>query len=564
MGYSNREHAKGWTETAIKYAERFGWHVVPLTPNPQIAQEDADDRVIQQLGRSPLIDVPDDASDQPKQIQRWTGYPVAALAVLTGARSNLAAIEIGPEAEDHLDEREFRRFRTSLPDTRCVRGPDREYVLFSLTGIDPEQVELPRFSRSSGMILHGEESLIRVPTERARAGVRAFRWDIQSSDRCAALPEEVLSFFGIDVESNRGAGRGPSREDLGPTGSNGRAVSAAAQTKVPSSFAADDTSSHMEPSSSSSRTGSLSFRSGDELMGASEATASPHFSWLRNGSLTVLSGPTKTAGKSTFVVNLAAHLASGRPFLGTDVEPTRVVLLSDLPAAQFRQVLGQIGIGAEARERLHVIHPRDVRERSWQHVLSQTFSFADEKEAGVVIIDSLDQFVELKSGIDPTTNVDVAHTLTSDAPSHCAVLGVKALSPTAPRRMEDTLDRLGLLGKAADVVMQMTEGPPSARRTLRCLEFASRLDAVPSHFYCGKVHGLYQKVPGEPARVDGYRGDGSPAKIRERDGIQTHLLNQGGQSASKSTSDAEPELLRDPTPRPSIVHQKLMEAPSTK
>lgn len=557
MGYANssRENTKGWRDTAIEYAERFGWQVVPLSPNPQISEEDAGDQVIKQLGRSPLIDCPSEASDNPEDIRQWTGYPVAALAVCTGARSNLCAIEIGPHAESELGDRQIERFRSSLPDTRCVRGPDREYFLFSLSGVGRERLPLPRFTRVKGIIFHGENSLVRVPAVRSDTGGRAVRWDVQSSDRCASLPDNVLSFFGLERE------QGPSGGTMfgNPAGSSDEMAGASSGQSMEASscLSADDTTTLMDTAPSSSKDGSLSFRSGEQLESSPESLEGARFSWLRNGSLTVLSGPTKTSGTSTFVVNLAAHLASGRTFLGNDLTPTRVVLLSDLPAAQFRAVLDQVGIGEEARGRLHVIHPRDVRDLSWQYVISQTYTFAEENGAGVIIVDSLDQFVELKSGIDPTANADVAHTLTSEAPSDCAILGVKAVSPSAPRRMEETLDRLGLLGKAADVVMQMTEGPPDARRTLRCLEFASRLDAVPSHFYCGEVHGLYQKVPGEPPRVGKYRGDGAPQRVRGRGGIQTHLLNQSGSSDPKP--EDERELLQDAPRRPSIGDQKRSE-----
>lgn len=536
---------KGWTETAITYAERFGWYVVPLNPNPRISDRDVDDEVVQQLGRSPLITIPEEASNNPDDIQRWTGYPVAALAVLTGSRSNLVAIEIGPQAEDGLTDRELRRFRRSLPDTRRVRGPDQEYVLFSLRGIDTANRELPRLSKSNGVIFHGEDSLIRVPALRSNTGVRAFRWDIQSADRCTPLPGEVLSFFGLEGHGRRSRRVGL-RGEADPR-TETTSASSAAIPGAPATLDQDSSSTRMDTASSSERRGSLSFRSGDQLTDASESIDEPQFSWLRDGSLTVLSGPTKMAGTSTFVLNLAAHLASGRKFLGNDLRPTRVVILSDLPGRQFRTLLEKIGIGAEARERLHVMHSRDVRDLSWQHVLSQTFAFADENGAGVVIIDSLDQFVDVKSGIDSATNADVARTLTAEAPEDCAVMGVKAVSPTAPRRIEETIDRLGLLGTAADVVMQMTEGPPDARQRLRCLEFASRLDAVPSHFYCGEVHGLYQKVPGEPTRVGRYRGDGSPPRSRRHDGVQTHLLNQS--EPSEPEQDAEPELLRNPARR---------------
>lgn len=487
---------EGWTETAVEYAKQFGWRIVPLHPNPKISEEDAEDPVIRLLGRSPLLKLPGEASAKPDEIRGWEGFPVASIAVLTGTGSNLAAVEIGPSAERGLDPSELKRFCASLPDTRCVRGPDRDYYLFSLRGVDEGRLNLPRLSRSNGVILHGEDSLIRVPGPISRTGVRAFRWDVQSSEGLAPFPKELLSFFGIktDVEGVISWSKQPSGAARG--GEDEKRGSQDESETSPKDDGPPGRSQRGEESGAAN--GALSFRSGERLR-QSDGESSPTLGlpWLSRGALSILCGPTKTAGKSTFVVNLAAHLASGRPFLGREVETTPTVVLSDLPASRFRSLLAQIGIDRSARSRIHVVHPEDATKVSWKFLLSRAFDLAKREEAGIVIVDSLDQFIEVKSGVDPTTNVDVAHVLTADAPSECAVLGVKALSSSAPCQMDDTLDRLGLLGKAADAIVQMDAGSGEGHATLRRLQFASRLDAVPSYVLCEMIRGRYQAVESE-------------------------------------------------------------------
>lgn len=537
---------EGWTETAVEYAKQFGWRIVPLHPNPKISEEDAEDPVIRLLGRSPLLKLPGEASAEPEEIRGWEGFPVASIAVLTGTGSNLAAVEIGPSAERGLDSSELKRFCASLPDTRCVRGPDRDYYLFSLREAEEGSLNLPRLSRSNGVILHGEDSLIRVPGPVSRTGVRAFRWDVQSAEGLAPFPKELLSFFGIktDVEGVISWSKQPSRAS--------RSVEEGKETTQDELDTSDqeDVAPRRSPrdEDAGASNGALSFRSGGQLKQADDAPAPDlGIPWLSRGTLSLLCGPTKTAGKSTFVANLAAHVAAGRPFLGREVSATGAVVLSDLPAHRFRGLLSQIGIDRKARSRLHVVHPEDATKVSWKFLLSRAFDLAKRTEAGLIIVDSLDQFVEVKSGADPTTNVDVAHVLTADAPSGCAVLGVKALSSNASCRMEATIDRLGLLGKAADTVVEMDAGSKEGHPTLRRLQFASRLDAVPACVLCEMVRGRYQTVQAEDQELDISPGKGASEARSQEKGPQWETVSSPEADRSKGTPDASETSKRRPS-----------------
>lgn len=558
-----------WTETAVGYAERFGWHVVPLHPNPKVSEEDSDNPVVRLLGRSPLIDVPDDASAEPDVIRTWEGYPMASLAALTGTKSNLVAVELGPAAKRGVDQGNLKRLRTSLPETRCVQGPDREYYLFSIESHENGTLNLPRLVRSDGIILHGENSLIRIPGPTSRNGVRAFRWSLQGSEGLAPFPKELLSFFGIktDVEgliswTHQPNGTLNAHSEHRMSDGERRSSAPGRMRNGPSS--SGSTSSSGRPSEDNNQGGGLvTFRSGEQLNGASDVDASRiGFPWLAEGALSLLCGSTKTAGKSTFVANLAAHLAAGRAFLAQDLQATSTVVLSDLPASQFQRLLAHIGIDREARSRLHVMHPGDARKASWQFVLKRTFDRAREVDAGLVIVDSLDHFVELKSGVDSRSNVDVVQMLTSDAPTECALLAVKALSTPSSRRIEDTLAQLDLLGKAADVVVKMETGPTDTHPTLRRLQFASRLEVVPSYVFCEMVRGRYQRADRMTREVGGASTDRVPKTVDGDGGQKEGVIQKSLKLDTDADANRDDDFAGRSGSRHSSIRKQLSEPQS--
>jgi hypothetical protein len=562
---SSKRERDSWREVAAEYAEHFGWKIVPLHPRPDVAEEDKDDPVIRLLGRSPFVEIPEGATSRPDEIREWTGYPSAALAVLTGTGSNLVAIEIGPAAKRGLDEGQIKRLRASLPETRCVEGPDRDYYLFSLDAQPEDDLGLPRLARSDGVIFHGQGSIIRVPDPRSKSPVSAFQWSLGAVDEIAPLPTECLSFFGVKtgVESMISWSEQPSPTEKNPDAKKGR------YGKRPGGDGPRRPECGTSPESvggtgDSQTACGLSFRSGDQLTTDGDADgAGIGLRWLSPGALSVLCGQTKTSGKSTLAVNVATHLAAGRRFLGRDSKPMPVVMLSDLPVRRFRSLLSRIGVDREARERLHVLHANDAMRESWASLLTRTCRFAERKQAGLIVFDSLDQFVEAKGGVDATTNEEVAHILTSEMPADCAVLAVKALSGPSSVGVEDALERMGLLGRVADVVAMMDTGVTDACPSLRRLQFASRLEAAPTHLLCEMVHGRYQKVRRKSRDAPVY-GDGEPSEdFGQGDGALPELLQAGATGdGEEGDGKAGPEAPESEGPRPSIVHQELSDASS--
>lgn len=525
MPSSESELREGWATTAARYIDAHGWAIVPLNPNPSHSSADEVGPVVRQLGRAPLIDSPDEALNTIEDVEEWDDFqpPNSAIAIQTGSSSGVVALEIGPGAERALGCEHSEKLIEALPSTKTVEGPDRKYLIFSYpSGCE----DLPQMKRSDGVILHGDGSLVRVPVV-SKEFPRGYDWDIDAPAHVAPFPDSLFSFFGIKTGA----------DDLLALISN---TEGSSET---SSFSSDGETRSCN--SRSKRTGlrrgeSVSFRTGMELVENEEQPEDEiGVPWLGNGSLSVLTGAPKTGGKSTFVVNLAAHVAAGRPFLEYPVRPASVVILTDLPAKRFQTLLRRLGIDREAFDRIHAAHPRDVTESGWHNLLSSTFEQASRVNADLVIIDSLDQYVSAKGGPNPCESDDVVHTLTTASPTNCATLAVKAQSPNLSEGLDHTIQQLGLLGRASDIIAQMDRGPSRKNRTFRRLQIAGRLEAIPTHLLCEMRSGRYHRIRPESSAEVRISGDGFPSQIAAADSDalpreSNTLLSRGNDHSSRS------------------------------
>lgn len=245
--------------------------------------------------------------------------------------------------------------------------------------------------------------------------------------------------------------------------------------------------------SSSPASGSL-FRTGEELR-PKPGEAPQRLPWTVAGGLSLLTGPSKTAGTSTWAINLAAHVAAGEPFLGEGGAGSEVVMLAGVSPPSFRRQLHRTGLlGRQSRPRLHVLHPGDVRDLRWRSALSRAYERAEEVGARLIIVDCLDRYVRLKQGGCPVGTEEVAHALTAEAPPECAVLAVKSVDCSAEEPLSQTLGRLDLLGRVAAAVLRLDNVATASRPRLRRLLTLSRTEGTPSALYCALRGGRYKRV----------------------------------------------------------------------
>lgn len=468
-----------WTDRAVQYAEDYGWQIVPLQANSKSSPQYSDDPVERQLNSFIPIDYEADATADPDAIEHLgIQFPVALIGARTGTDSDLLAVEIlhrdiQPGLRDQID-----RLASEAP---RVLGTNREYVLFTYPEIEET---LPALTSVDGAVLHGEGSVIQLPW-------RYYRWSLHPRE-LAPPSNELISLF-REAEDDVPAGPQDSigspdapedeepldvDEDLAVESPNERELSA--------------------PEPEEGGEDSL-FRTGAALRAGTQGQQSTFASrWTVPAGLTVVAGRPKSSGKSTWVLHLAAHRAAGESFLDAEAEPTDVVLLTDGPPTTVQGALRRLDFATDTvLSRLHVVHPGDVVELDWEETLERAYRRAQAVAAGLVVVDSLDVYVRLKNGGDPTTNEAVVRALTTEAPSDCSIVAVQSVSVRFDEPMSDTVEGLGLLGVAADRIVRLDNVSSDADPTLRRIQCIGRAPQAPATMYVARQDDRYERVPAE-------------------------------------------------------------------
>jgi len=467
--------ANRWMSYAVWYASDYGWSILPLHPRPGQAETGSADPVERQLGHVAFGER-SEASSDPEQIRAWEGCTDALVGVVTGPSSDLIALEVptGPQASPAVDR--LQHAVGPLPETATVLNETRKYLLYTY----PEDgLPLPPLSRYGDVVLHGDRSLIAVPG--APSG-SPYEWDIRAPDTLASVPSRLLALFG-HAASDTVPGTAPS----------GQAPAAGRDLRPPtvSPHVSDRSpSAELQPESSL-------FRTGEALRPApEEQRAFLGLPWLVEDGMTLLTGRSKTAGKSTWATHLAAAVAGGTTFLGRRATAAPVVLLADRPPTSLRALLQRMGLATrDALAHLHVLHPKDVADRHWRFGIHHAYDHARNVGARLVVVDSLEQYVYVKADAYPVEDEAVAHLLTGAAPQGIGVVAVTSLpgaDPTAP--MDDTVDRLGLLARTADLLVRLDAMETPGRPTLRRVRGLGRTGSAPANLWCELIRGRYQRV----------------------------------------------------------------------
>lgn len=451
------------------------------------APRGADDPVVQHLGAEPLVDPSNWAASTEQEIKELgERFEEARVGALTGPDSNLLAIEMKKgSAESSVFQDRVSSFTEGAA---SIVSSTREYVVFPYPRVEEP---LPPITEKEGVVLHGDGSIIFLPGS-------GFKWKDRFLDDNEEVPRReerrknargVLSLFGLEDHL-------APKEETQPN-EGGKSVSATSENSPEESSQLDLPLGKRRSNGESLGPGSNTpFRSGDDLRRTTKRRSGRlNLPWTIPGGLSVLTGQPKTAGKSSWVVNLAVHLAAGESFLGYENPPSNVVLLADTPPAAFRESLAQFRFFEDdALSRLHVLHPSDVKSHDWLTTLLKTYQHVKSIGADLLIVDCLDRYVRLKGGPSPIDNEDVAHTLTAEPPADCPVLSVKSTSCSAQESISRTIERLGILGLSADAVLRLDNVSTDSFPCLRRLITAGRQGRVSQTHVCALRSERYVRV----------------------------------------------------------------------
>lgn len=476
-GRAQTNHRR-WYELGVQYAEEYGWRIIPIE-RTTANQKHSDDPVERQLKNRIWLDSVEDATSSPDEIEELgVKIPRARVGAATGQESNLIAVEVPEKAGDTSVVKEIQDI---AGDTPRVEGAAREYYLFQYPNVHSP---LPALTQSGGVTLHGQDSVIFLPK-------RHYTWGTGYGKQPHEAGHKLLSLFGLDdhlPKSEDGRKTSESTEGSGTSrGNEEEQEDEPVQLDLP----LERTTSDGQPPEQRSRD---LFRSGSDLQLNAE---DDHLDlpWAVAGGLTVLTGRPKTSGKSTWLINLAAHLAAGKPYLGEQPGESSVVLLTDTSPSNFRKLLRRIGVtDEEDLARLHVVHPSDVRRRNWHSTLDVCVDHAARIDADLIAIDCLERYVQLKNGGEPTTTEHVVHSLTTEIPPTCSLVAVKSTKCDFRESVSRTIERLHLLGRSADVILRLDNIATDRHPSLRRLISVSRGVKGPRSIFCALRHGRYTRV----------------------------------------------------------------------
>lgn len=518
MSDNSDTKSPGWVKKALEFF-RHGYEIVPLEPMSGIPK-DVDDPVVQQLGTQPLVHRVVGAASTESEIEKLGGhFEEAKVGARTGEESGLLAVELNKAGG--WDETPFYKKIKSFTDgVLGIANRTREYVLFPYPNVEEP---LPEVTEKKGVVLHGQDSLIHGPGG-------AFEWEDLALDGGETVfqdeqlrrAREIVEMFGLEDHLAPEEEETDSEDSGSPANRDRHGAGEGSQLNL--SIERQSRNGHGEETPDDSL-----FRSGDELDRSSgRKNGRLNVPWTVPGGFSILTGPPKIAGKSSWVLNLALHLTAGEPFLGFENTPSEVVLLADTSPANLRELLAQVGFidGNDALSHLHVLHPSDVVRLDWRSTLTRAYKHVRAIGADLLIVDCLDRYVRLKGGQSPTESEEVVHKLTAESPPDCPVLGVKSTDCRPEESMSTTIDRLGLLGVAADAILRMDDISTETFPCLRRLATVSRRGAISQTHFCALRSGRYVRVrqsdlsglstqnllrePAQPGRLMGNRPESDP------------------------------------------------------
>jgi len=555
-----------WTDVGLQYA-KLGWAVVPfhatarayLTPRKVKLRE----CTCGEVGHTPhpWEDPHELASSNPAIIRSWSspedgGHEQGHLGVLLGARSELVGLLASKREGGFASLQALEEDHGELPLTPTMTMSFREkYVHFFHW---PFETHADEITIGPGVRLLGSGHIIRLPDtitpdRRYRDG---FNWRVHpGQEQPARLPEWIIDNAELTTReppidpngspastvSGRASGlQERSEEEL--FGGDGAEDPTFAPTKSKDAVSAQDGSGHRNGSAASrpsmssrgrreslqsvdSEPGRLTqpgliesplpFRVHDQAEVRNRTTLDWLLRpWLMRRGITVLTGPSFTAGKSTFLFHMIAALRAGEAFLEGEATKSDVALITEMDPYFFSEAAYQAGLDKKPDlDCVEVLYEQDIPSMSLKRLFR---SLKEHCTHGTLMVDSSAILLERTGGRCKDPRQEVAYWLRWIARTGLAVC------VTMPTRQEatlrDALDDLGPLAELADTVMHLR--PPRQERPFltggpdlfegerislalrRRLTAVSRFSSVPSRSIIELGPNGYEFVYNKPTRAN--------------------------------------------------------------
>jgi len=218
------------------------------------------------------------------------------------------------------------------------------------------------------------------------------------------------------------------------------------------------------------------------------------------GTTSLLFGKVKQAGKTTFALEAAAAITSGRSFLGIPTRQTDVVYLSEQGPGSFREAIQRAGL--QASDSLHIVFSHRVHHLPWPLIVEKSIRHCKQHDARLLVVDTISQF----SGIEGDDENNAGAAMAAMKPLSLAAAdgGIGILILAHERKSGGELGDSGrgssAFAGAADHLLSLRRPDGNTRPTLRTLRGLGRTD------------GLVDRLTVE-LTSDGYKSHGSVTEV---------------------------------------------------
>ena len=259
---------------------------------------------------------------------------------------------------------------------------------------------------------------------------------------------------------------------------------------------------------------------------------------VARGCITDLSGKTKLAGKTTWLLQGVRAVLAGSLFMGRPTERSAVVMLSEQGRPSLRAGLERAGL-LDADD-LYLVLWHDARGLPWPETVAQAIELCHEKGAGLLIVDTLPQFARLAGDAENDSGAALAtmEPLQAAAASGLAVLVSRHDRKGTYARSGGDVGETGRGSSAftgtVDIVVSIRRGGDGERPTVRHLHCLSRFDDLPDELVIDLAD-------------DGYRVIGSAAayaQLEARETILASLPSAGSEGLTMAELVTETEARR--------------------
>ena len=127
--------------------------------------------------------------------------------------------------------------------------------------------------------------------------------------------------------------------------------------------------------------------------------------WVAAGSVTLLSGKPKMAGKTTFTLHLIAAILNGDSFIGEPTQKGPVLLVSEQGGVSLKQALDRAGVVDHPDFQIAIF--RQFYGKTWAELVEAAFTKAERLGARLLVIDTLTACAQVKEENDAGQARDV-------------------------------------------------------------------------------------------------------------------------------------------------------------